>query len=613
MMSSRSEDHEKQTMEKHSTTSSIIQFPQLLQQSIPVGITTAGGAGLIVQNQFGQQAVIPVSSAMQNSGLTLTPELQQLLLQSQVQQQKNNQQLGQVLNLSTDNKEMKPLYLGTNSSALSASSFASLRSSSSTTPSTQSPLFATTTSDHQSSLAATSMTQSLAQMLQGAQTVSMLQGGQLQQFLVVSPSQLGQLTGTQLLIPNQNTLPNLLSAGGLMLTQQVSAQPQHQESPMQSPEQSSSPPASPQGSPRENSPVLMGSNDMMEETMNIDLEELEMFAKTFKRRRIELGFTQGDVGLAMGKLYGNDFSQTTISRFEALNLSFKNMCKLKPLLQKWLQDADVMSRNPTPLSPGGGGAESLGRRRKKRTSIDTVIRVALEKSFQGNPKPTSDDISLIADTLNMEKEVIRVWFCNRRQKEKRINPPSSSYNQTQIQIMNPAGDNGTSKSDTNTTTLLLCPSQPSQLDQLLQQHQRMMEAKSGEAGNRGTSSGSPPPAQGSDSMAAGDSSSQSSNQNSSSLGLSLASSTISNGSLLFSPAVLSTDSANAATILSLTSKGFTLPTSSSQSFNSAILSMKPESLTLHPSSTTALLKTNSSSSNGSQFQLFSHFSSNGDT
>ncbi|CAM5176742.1 unnamed protein product [Eretmochelys imbricata] len=50
---------------------------------------------------------------------------------------------------------------------------------------------------------------------------------------------------------------------------------------------------------------------------------------------------KGDVGLAMGKLYGNDFSQTTISRFEALNLSFKNMCKLKPLLEKWLNDAGV--------------------------------------------------------------------------------------------------------------------------------------------------------------------------------------------------------------------------------------------------------------------------------
>merc|ERR1712012_1283614 len=74
---------------------------------------------------------------------------------------------------------------------------------------------------------------------------------------------------------------------------------------------------------------------------NVDLEELEQFAKEFKQRRIKLGYTQGDVGLAMGKMYGNDFSQTTISRFEALNLSFKNMCKLKPLLEKWLEDADA--------------------------------------------------------------------------------------------------------------------------------------------------------------------------------------------------------------------------------------------------------------------------------
>lgn len=59
--------------------------------------------------------------------------------------------------------------------------------------------------------------------------------------------------------------------------------------------------------------------------------------------------SQGDVGLAMGKLYGNDFSQTTISRFEALNLSFKNMCKLKPLLEKWLNDAGL-SLNPPKFS-----------------------------------------------------------------------------------------------------------------------------------------------------------------------------------------------------------------------------------------------------------------------
>ncbi|XP_042282324.1 POU domain, class 2, transcription factor 1b isoform X9 [Thunnus albacares] len=165
-----------------------------------------------------------------------------------------------------------------------------------------------------------------------------------------------------------------------------------------------------------------------------DLEELEQFAKTFKQRRIKLGFTQGDVGLAMGKLYGNDFSQTTISRFEALNLSFKNMCKLKPLLEKWLNDAvcaenltsDQGLSSPSALGSPGMGIEGINRRRKKRTSIETNIRVALEKSFlEQNQKPTSEEITMIADQLNMEKEVIRVWFCNRRQKEKRINPPSS--------------------------------------------------------------------------------------------------------------------------------------------------------------------------------------------
>ncbi|KAI2653165.1 POU domain, class 2, transcription factor 2 [Labeo rohita] len=140
----------------------------------------------------------------------------------------------------------------------------------------------------------------------------------------------------------------------------------------------------------------------------------------------------GDVGMAMGKLYGNDFSQTTISRFEALNLSFKNMCKLKPLLEKWLSDAETMAidnmlPSPSSLSSPLLGFEGLpGRRRKKRTSIETNVRIALERNFISNQKPTSEEILLMAEQLNMEKEVIRVWFCNRRQKEKRINPTSAT-------------------------------------------------------------------------------------------------------------------------------------------------------------------------------------------
>jgi len=46
---------------------------------------------------------------------------------------------------------------------------------------------------------------------------------------------------------------------------------------------------------------------------------------------------------------GKMFSQTTICRFEALQLSFKNMCKLKPLLQRWLNEAEN-SENPQDVS-----------------------------------------------------------------------------------------------------------------------------------------------------------------------------------------------------------------------------------------------------------------------
>ena len=130
-----------------------------------------------------------------------------------------------------------------------------------------------------------------------------------------------------------------------------------------------------------------------------------------------IGYTQGDVGLAMGKMYGNDFSQTTISRFEALNLSFKNMCKLKPLLEKWLDDADGSvnggSGTPTNFQNSPAVADLLGKRRKKRTSIENTVRVALERAFIRNPKPTSEEIRTIGHNLNMEKEVVRVWFCNR--------------------------------------------------------------------------------------------------------------------------------------------------------------------------------------------------------
>ncbi|KAK6170458.1 hypothetical protein SNE40_018846 [Patella caerulea] len=164
-------------------------------------------------------------------------------------------------------------------------------------------------------------------------------------------------------------------------------------------------------------------------------DDLEAFAKQFKQRRIKLGFTQADVGLALGTLYGNVFSQTTICRFEALQLSFKNMCKLKPLLQKWLEEADSTTGSPTSIDK----IAAQGRKRKKRTSIEVTVKGALETHFLQQPKPAAPEITHLADSLQLEKEVVRVWFCNRRQKEKRMTPPMQVGPNGEMILMNEDG------------------------------------------------------------------------------------------------------------------------------------------------------------------------------
>ena len=56
---------------------------------------------------------------------------------------------------------------------------------------------------------------------------------------------------------------------------------------------------------------------------------------------------------------------------------------------------------------------------------------ALERHFGEHSKPSSQEIMRMAEELNLEKEVVRVWFCNRRQREKRV---KTSLNQSLFSI-----------------------------------------------------------------------------------------------------------------------------------------------------------------------------------
>uniref|UniRef100_A0A0K0FKA2 POU domain protein n=1 Tax=Strongyloides venezuelensis TaxID=75913 RepID=A0A0K0FKA2_STRVS len=191
--------------------------------------------------------------------------------------------------------------------------------------------------------------------------------------------------------------------------------------------------------------------------IDAEKEEIRKFGLYFRNSRLRFGFTQGDVGQQLGQRYGTDFSQTTISRFETLNLSLKNMSKLQPLLAEWIAATDEMLKcgktaeeiNKKKLHLKFGQRrntvnESLMdcrrdfinsdqidskrkysldkqvvgnlKKRRKRTNLDDTQRDFLNKMFEKDERPDHNAVDNIANHLNVNKDVIRVWFCNRRQK-----------------------------------------------------------------------------------------------------------------------------------------------------------------------------------------------------
>ncbi|XP_066924512.1 uncharacterized protein [Clytia hemisphaerica] len=152
----------------------------------------------------------------------------------------------------------------------------------------------------------------------------------------------------------------------------------------------------------------------------ISEEEIIEFTKRFKQRRVSLGFTQADVGLSLGNMLGNLFSQTHVCRFEAMQLSHNSMCNLYPLFSKWLDEVESKLKGDESSTSGKQKKTNIrAKKRRKRTSLDFGLKGNLEALFMTNQKPNGSQLSQIANHLKTEKEVVRVWFCNRRQREKK--------------------------------------------------------------------------------------------------------------------------------------------------------------------------------------------------
>ncbi|XP_041860918.1 POU domain, class 6, transcription factor 1 isoform X1 [Melanotaenia boesemani] len=146
----------------------------------------------------------------------------------------------------------------------------------------------------------------------------------------------------------------------------------------------------------------------------INLEEIREFARNFKIRRLSLGLTQTQVGQALTATEGPAYSQSAICRFEKLDITPKSAQKLKPVLEKWLAEAEHWNqKGQQNLMEFVGGEPS--KKRKRRTSFTPQAIEVLNSYFEKNALPTGQEITEIARELNYDREVVRVWFCNRRQ------------------------------------------------------------------------------------------------------------------------------------------------------------------------------------------------------
>lgn len=118
------------------------------------------------------------------------------------------------------------------------------------------------------------------------------------------------------------------------------------------------------------------------------------------------------IGCVLTKCFRLNF--LLICRFEKLDITPKSAQKLKPVLEKWLAEAEHWNqKGQQNLMEFVGGEPS--KKRKRRTSFTPQAIEVLNSYFEKNALPTGQEITEIARELNYDREVVRVWFCNRRQ------------------------------------------------------------------------------------------------------------------------------------------------------------------------------------------------------
>lgn len=133
-----------------------------------------------------------------------------------------------------------------------------------------------------------------------------------------------------------------------------------------------------------NQPTISQSTGNLVDGVNLD--EIKEFAKAFKIRRLSMGLTQTQVGQALSITEGPAYSQSAICRYKNGQHTL----------------TEFMGTEPS-------------KKRKRRTSFTPQALEVLNGHFERNTHPSGAEITALAEQLGYEREVVRIWFCNKRQ------------------------------------------------------------------------------------------------------------------------------------------------------------------------------------------------------
>ncbi|XP_071516385.1 POU domain, class 6, transcription factor 1-like isoform X3 [Panulirus ornatus] len=142
-----------------------------------------------------------------------------------------------------------------------------------------------------------------------------------------------------------------------------------------------SPPLAP--SPTDQPTISQSTGNLVD---GVNLDEIKEFAKAFKIRRLSMGLTQTQVGQALSITEGPAYSQSAICRYKNGQHTL----------------TEFMGTEPT-------------KKRKRRTSFTPQALEVLNSHFERNTHPSGAEITALAEQLGYEREVVRIWFCNKRQ------------------------------------------------------------------------------------------------------------------------------------------------------------------------------------------------------